>query len=130
MTTGSADNVIPSAGSVAARQRAGNPRANYEQPAPGKQGGWPRPILDSGTPRRTMVLRHPKPAYISLTARRAQPAGPPPTQPTTHNTPPQTTNANARNQRSHLDKARSISVSGSPRAWQISAIAVMSAQVP
>jgi tetratricopeptide (TPR) repeat protein len=29
-----------------------------------------------------MVLRHPKPAYISLTARRAQPAGPPPTQPT------------------------------------------------
>ena len=25
---------IPSAGSVAARQRAGNPRANYEQPAP------------------------------------------------------------------------------------------------
>ncbi len=45
--------------------------------------GWPRPILDSGTPRRTMVLRW-QPAYISLTARRAQPAGPPPTQPTTH----------------------------------------------
>src|SRR5450631_3173955 len=22
--------------------------------------GWPRPILDSGTPRRTMVLRHPQ----------------------------------------------------------------------
>ena len=50
---------IPSAGSVAARQRAGNPRANYEQPAP---RGWPRPILDSGSPRRrTMVLRHPNP---------------------------------------------------------------------
>jgi hypothetical protein len=32
--------------------------------------------------RRTMVLRW-QPAYISLTARRAQPAGPPPTQPTT-----------------------------------------------
>ena len=30
-----------------------------------------------------MVLRQPKPANISLTARRAQPAGPPPTQPTT-----------------------------------------------
>jgi hypothetical protein len=29
-----------------------------------------------------MVLRS-QPAYISLTARRAQPAGPPPTQPTT-----------------------------------------------
>ena len=35
-----------------------------------------------------MVLRHPKPAYISLTARRAQPAGPPPTQPTTTTTQP------------------------------------------
>ena len=35
----------------------------------------------------TMVLRHTKPAYISLTARRAQHAGPPPAQsstPTTH----------------------------------------------
>ena len=52
---------IPSAGSVAARQRAGNPRANYEQPAP---TGRPRPILDSGSPRRTMVLRR-QPAYIS-----------------------------------------------------------------
>ena len=29
-----ANNHIPSAGSVAARQRAGNPRRNYEQPAP------------------------------------------------------------------------------------------------
>ena len=58
----------------------GEPATNYEQPAP---QGRPRPILDSGSPRRTMVLRHPKPAYISLTARRAQPAGPPPTQPTT-----------------------------------------------
>jgi len=29
--------------------------------------GWPRSSLDSGTPRRTMVPRHPKPAYISLT---------------------------------------------------------------
>ena len=37
---------IPSAGSVAARQRAGNPRLSYEQPAPTR--GWPRPILDSG----------------------------------------------------------------------------------
>ena len=43
------DNHIPSAGSVAARQRAGNPRQRYEQPAP---RGWPRPILDSGSPRR------------------------------------------------------------------------------
>jgi hypothetical protein len=78
-----AHNFIPSAGSVAARQRAGNPRLAYEQPA---LTGWPRPILDNGSPRRTMVLRQPKPAYISLTARRAQPAGPPPTQPTHTNT--------------------------------------------
>ena len=34
-----------------------------------------------------MVLRS-QPAYISLTARRAQPAGPPPTQPTTTTTNP------------------------------------------
>src|SRR5450755_185717 len=49
---------------------------------PPTKGGRPRSILDSGSPRRTMVLRS-QPAYISLTARRAQPAGPPPTQPTT-----------------------------------------------
>src|SRR5450755_3995332 len=49
---------------------------------PPPKGGRPRSILDSGSPRRTMVLRS-QPAYISLTARRAQPAGPPPTQPTT-----------------------------------------------
>src|SRR5450755_3368267 len=54
-----------------------------------------------------MVLRS-QPAYISLTARRAQPAGPPPTQPTTH---PNDTNANARNPQFPLDKPRSISVS-------------------
>jgi hypothetical protein len=53
-----AHNFIPSAGSVAARQRAGNPRLAYEQPA---LTGWPRPILDSGSPRRTMVLRNPNP---------------------------------------------------------------------
>jgi hypothetical protein len=58
MKPANTDNLIPSAGSVAARHRAGNPRANYEQPAPYR--GWPRPILDSGTPRRTMVLRHPQ----------------------------------------------------------------------
>ena len=66
------------------RWRPGNARGTREltmsNPPP---QGWPRPILDSGSPRRTMVLRHTKPAYISLTARRAQPAGPPPTQPTT-----------------------------------------------
>ncbi|CAA9526455.1 MAG: Mobile element protein [uncultured Solirubrobacteraceae bacterium] len=47
----------------------GNPRLSYEQPAraPGR-----RPILDSGTPRRTTVLRPPGSAHISLTARRAQ----------------------------------------------------------
>ena len=55
-----------------------------------------------------MVLRHPKPAYISLTARRAQPAGPPPTQPTTSHPSPQ------RKQEirdAPLDKRLSISVS-------------------
>src|SRR6185437_16658364 len=94
---------IPSAGSVAARHRAGNPRRDYEQPAPNQ--GWPRPILDSGSPRRTMVLRS-QPAYISLTARRAQPAGPPPTQPTA----PPPPSAHARNQYAPLDNRLSISV--------------------
>ena len=63
----------------------GEPATAYEQPA--HRG--PRSILDSGSPRRTMVLRQPRPANISLTARRAQHAGPPPTQPTTQ--PPATT---------------------------------------
>ncbi len=62
-----AHNFIPSAGSVAARQRAGNPRLTYEQPT---QQGWPRPILDSGSPRRTMVLRHPTRVYQSDRASR------------------------------------------------------------
>jgi hypothetical protein len=44
--------------------RAGNPRPLYEHPAP---TGWPRSTLDSGSPRRTMVLRPPGSAYISLT---------------------------------------------------------------
>jgi hypothetical protein len=30
---------------------------------PPNAGGWPRPILDSGSPRRTMVLRHPTREY-------------------------------------------------------------------
>ena len=75
--------------------RAGNPRLTMSNPPPGR----PRSILDSGSPRRTMVLRS-QPAYISLTARRAQQAGPPPPQPTTT---PRTTNANARNQRPPVD---------------------------
>ena len=70
--------------------RPGNARgtrdATMSNPPP---EGRPRPILDSGSPRRTMVLRPPGSAYISLTARRAQPAGPPPTQPTTQPRPTQ-----------------------------------------
>jgi hypothetical protein len=75
------DNLIPSAGSVAARQRAGNPRSNYEQPPPQR--------LATPDPGERLPHNEPwscgehQPAYISLTARRAQPAGPPPTQPTT-----------------------------------------------
>ena len=46
-------------------------------------------LIDSGTPRRTMVLRPPGPAHIRLT-HVAHSAGPPPTQPTT----PIQTNAN------------------------------------
>jgi|GEM_PF-736675 len=65
-----AEHPIPSAGSVAARQRAGNPRQRYEQPAP--KGGWPRPILDSGSPRRINGPAVANPRMISLTARRAQ----------------------------------------------------------
>ena len=87
VTTRAHTSPIPSAGSVAARQRAGNPRANYEQPAP---QGWPRPILDSGSPRRTMVLRHgnqPEPAYISLTrVAHSLPDRHPPSRP--HSQPP------------------------------------------
>ena len=49
--------------------RAGNPRDSYEQPAPNR--GRPRPILDSGSPRRTWSCGT-QPANISLTARRAQ----------------------------------------------------------
>ena len=78
--------------------------------------GRPRSMLDSGTPRRTMVLRHPKPAHISLTARRAQQAGPPPTQPTTT---PSYTNANARNQRPPLDNALSISERRPDLGWGV-----------
>ena len=53
-----------------------------------------------------MVLRW-QPAYISLTARRAQPAGPPPTQPTTTTTnPPQMREIHE----FPLDKRLSISV--------------------
>ena len=49
----------PSAGSVAARQRAGNPRFVYEQPA---RKGWPRPTLESGSPRRNHgPAAHPNP---------------------------------------------------------------------
>src|SRR5690242_16010770 len=62
-----------------------------------------------------MVLRHPEPAYISLTARRAQPAGPPPTQPTTKT--PRNHYAHARNQRSPLDTALSISAGGRSTHW-------------
>ena len=62
---------IPSAGSVAARHTRGEPAtAAMSNPPPHR--GWPRPILDSGTPRRTTVLRPPGSAHISLTARRAQ----------------------------------------------------------
>ncbi len=57
---------------------AGNPeRAMSNPPA-----GWPRSILDSGSPRRTTVLRQLNREY-QPDPRRAQHAGPPPTQPTT-----------------------------------------------
>ena len=38
VTTSRRQSPIPSAGSVAARQRAGNPRRYYEQPAPSRAG--------------------------------------------------------------------------------------------
>ena len=46
------------------------------------QPGWPRSLLDSGSPRRTMVLRAPPggSAHISLTRVAHSIAGPPPTQ--------------------------------------------------
>ena len=72
------DIAYPVGSVVAARHRAGNPRPNYEQPAP----RLATPDLRQRLPTTNMVLRS-QPAYISLTARRAQPAGPPPTQPTT-----------------------------------------------
>jgi hypothetical protein len=71
---------------VAARQRAGNPRANSEHPAP-TRAGYAR--SETAAPHDEPWSCGPQPAYISLTARRAQPAGPPPTQPTTPHRPPQ-----------------------------------------
>jgi transposase len=47
-------NNIPSAGSVAARHARGTRETPMSNPPPGR----PRSILDSGSPRRTMVLRH------------------------------------------------------------------------
>ena len=47
-------NDIPSAGSVAARHARGTRDSPMSNPPP----GWPRSFLDSGSPRRTMVLRH------------------------------------------------------------------------
>src|SRR5215216_2611777 len=67
--------------SVAARHAREHPRQTYEQPATRR----PRSLLDGGASRRTTVMRPPGPAHISLTARRAPPAGPPPT-PIDHNT--------------------------------------------
>jgi|GEM_PF-4705874 len=70
---------------------------------PPPQGGWPRPILDSGTPRRTWSCGIPKPAYISLTRvahslpDRHPPSRPQPLHPTRESekfmTPPLTTSS-------------------------------------
>ena len=96
------DTNIPTAGSVAARHRAGNPRLRYEHPAP---PGWPRSILDGGSPRRTMVLRQPtreyQPDRASRTACRTA------THPADHT--PQPTSANAPDHRPRLDNHHSIS---------------------
>ena len=80
--------------------RAGNPRDSYEHP--------PRQIADAATPdpRQRLPTTNPwscgsQPAHISLTARRAQPAGPPPTQPTAHQ--PQHPSAYAPSCRPRLD---------------------------
>ena len=65
--------------------RAGNPRLTYEQPAHGR----PRSMLDSGSPRRTMVLRHPQTrAYQSDRASRT--ASRTATHPADHNPEPPT----------------------------------------
>jgi hypothetical protein len=70
---------IPSAGSVAARHARGTRDGIMSNPPSGR----PRSMLDGGSPRRTMVLRQLNREYQS-DPRRAQHAGPPPTQPTTH----------------------------------------------
>ena len=67
--------------------------------------GRPRPILDSGSPRRTMVLRPPGSAHISLTARRAQRCRTA-THPADHTPAP---SANAPNPAALVDKRLSIS---------------------
>jgi hypothetical protein len=69
---------------VAARQRAGNPRSSYEQPAPPK--GWPRPILDSGAPTTNHGLAVPTRGYQSDRASRT--ACRTATHPADHITPP------------------------------------------
>ena len=65
------------AGSVAARYARGIRDVPMSNPLPGVT----LDLLDSGTPRRTMVLRPPGSAHIRLT-HVAHSTGPPPTQPT------------------------------------------------
>src|ERR1700733_1006753 len=72
---------IPAAGSVAARHARGTRETDLSNPP--QQRGWQRPMLESGSPRRTMVLRHTQTRVYQPDPRRAQHAGPPPTQPTT-----------------------------------------------
>jgi hypothetical protein len=96
--------VIPSAGSVAARHARGTRDLPMSNPPPGR----PRPILDSGSPRRTMVLRQLTRAYQS-DPRRAQHAGPPPTQPTTAHFPPPPDQRKQEIRDATLDKRPSIS---------------------
>ena len=82
--------IIPSTGPVAARHARGTRDAAMSNPPP---RGWPRPILDSGSPRRTMVLRHPtreyQPDRASRTASRTA------TRPADH-----TTHTNAKREKS------------------------------
>ena len=98
---------------------------------PPPTGGWPRPMLDSGSPRRTMVLRHPQtrvyqPDRASRTACRTatHPADHTPRNPTRESEkfmPSPLTNVSpyqlgARGSRTLASPARAVIASPRPRA--------------
>ena len=79
--------------------------------------GWPRSTLDSGSPRRTMVLRHP-PTREYQSDRASRTASRTATHPADHTTPPQPDPRKRQIHQPPLDKRLSISgVSSRTQPW-------------